>query len=470
MIQLVSFGTVCFLLGVAFVYAQVSQTHVISGGVYPGAPAYTVWFDGVATYYAKNAYGVLSFSGANAANVINDAIAATVYVNPNFGGVVELSAQIFYIDKSINLTTGVSLKGQGSDTTYLYTQGFPADGIMINVGANHRVTIEGLRLYSNAVNTTAIWAGDPDPAANAYQNTYKDLFIWNTEIGIDQGRHSDTGDYDSTYIDIRTNNVTYPFVLVSSGTTIINPRLDTPMANGRCMVFDKADGYPVGAAVNVFGGVIGASEYALEIINAQEIAFYGTWFESSTDGLVDVDSSGILYSLSFFGGRASVDAGAPYMMDFSNYDPTNGGAVVHLSNFIIEGTSITLNQVPLTSQENLIGDETGNETILTYYAPGDASFLEISGWIQVENYVGGNIYFTVDYYDRLNTSQTVNLQTLNEAGAAAVPVAAAGEFFVSSGSLYVFGGSTVTIKIVCTGAVNLEYDAAASLTLKRPEL
>lgn len=80
---IISICLTSFLLGAVFVNAQVvSQTHIISAGVYPGAPSYTVWTDNAGNYYAKNSYGVLTYSTTNASYLFNSlqATGTTFYI------------------------------------------------------------------------------------------------------------------------------------------------------------------------------------------------------------------------------------------------------------------------------------------------------------------------------------------------------------------------------------------------------
>jgi len=59
---------------IQIVYASPLSTFYLSGGVYPQG-FYTVWNEG-STYYAKNRYGFLEFSGTNASQVVNSCIDA----------------------------------------------------------------------------------------------------------------------------------------------------------------------------------------------------------------------------------------------------------------------------------------------------------------------------------------------------------------------------------------------------------
>lgn len=56
--------------------ATPSSTFVIESGVYPGAPAYTVWQEG-SNFFAKDVNGEIEFSGANESTVIQNALDAS---------------------------------------------------------------------------------------------------------------------------------------------------------------------------------------------------------------------------------------------------------------------------------------------------------------------------------------------------------------------------------------------------------
>jgi len=60
------------LLGTLIVFAaSPATTFYISGGVYPGAPSYTIWKEG-SNYFAKDDNGQLKFSGTNATEIIQN--------------------------------------------------------------------------------------------------------------------------------------------------------------------------------------------------------------------------------------------------------------------------------------------------------------------------------------------------------------------------------------------------------------
>ena len=76
-LALISIALICSLASgsIMYVVAQGGSTPItITSGIYPGAPTYTLYEDS-GTYYAKNAYGVVT-SSASASTILNSAIQA----------------------------------------------------------------------------------------------------------------------------------------------------------------------------------------------------------------------------------------------------------------------------------------------------------------------------------------------------------------------------------------------------------
>jgi hypothetical protein len=66
------------LVGALIGYAQsLSNTYTISPEVYPEAPSYTVWMEG-SNYFAKDANGIIAFSGTNASQILQNTLNASV--------------------------------------------------------------------------------------------------------------------------------------------------------------------------------------------------------------------------------------------------------------------------------------------------------------------------------------------------------------------------------------------------------
>jgi len=131
---------------VVWVYASPTNTFYISGGVYPQA-SFTVWKEG-STYYAKNAYGQIVYSGTDADVLINNVIS-----NAPEGSEIYLKNADYYIDASVIIDKSLSFIGES-----VYEDGFLAwkgvlnpdlpielGGTVLRVTANNTrgITIQG---------------------------------------------------------------------------------------------------------------------------------------------------------------------------------------------------------------------------------------------------------------------------------------------------------------------------------------
>lgn len=145
----------CLTTG-ALVYAfSPGNYQAIAGGAYPGASAYTIFGDD-GTYYAKNQYGQIVYSGTDAATVINDAIEAcnTLYTASGSANTytVKLLGYIG-ISSTICVLPGVSLD---FDTIKILESN--VDGITYNgTGGTTPDTINGKYImFKNGFSETAI--------------------------------------------------------------------------------------------------------------------------------------------------------------------------------------------------------------------------------------------------------------------------------------------------------------------------
>ena len=95
------------LIGALIGYARsVSSTLTISPGVYPGAPSYTVWMEG-SNYFAKDANGMIAFSGTNASQIISLA---------SVGSTKILISGDIAVSSPIILPSNITIEIQGSLT------------------------------------------------------------------------------------------------------------------------------------------------------------------------------------------------------------------------------------------------------------------------------------------------------------------------------------------------------------------
>jgi len=104
-----TFLAIGLLLGAFATYAATpSSTFTISGGVYPGAPSYTIWEED-SNYFAKNSNGKIEFSGSNASQLLQNAI--------NNGDVIFVKAGTYLFDAVVTLKAGLTLIGEGIGVT-----------------------------------------------------------------------------------------------------------------------------------------------------------------------------------------------------------------------------------------------------------------------------------------------------------------------------------------------------------------
>jgi hypothetical protein len=104
------------LIGAVFAYALTGpQKLTIAAGVYPGSPSFTIWID-AGTTYAKNSYGMISYSSTNASYVLGAAAAASTSPLKVQAGLYNVTATILFI---IN---GTGIIGDGIDKTVFSAQ------------------------------------------------------------------------------------------------------------------------------------------------------------------------------------------------------------------------------------------------------------------------------------------------------------------------------------------------------------
>ena len=182
--------------------ASPSSTFMISGGIYPGAPSYTIWKEG-SNYFAKNSNGELEFSGTNASQVILSANNALTD-----GGVIYLKSGTYQLGTTkLLLSTKVSLIGEGRDyVTLEYTgsdyaiettttgvfsyysrlAGFRVKGTSSGAGGIHffktlYAKIEDV-LVQDFTNGVGIYVDGQDKGA--FWNSLYDIFVFNCSVGL----------------------------------------------------------------------------------------------------------------------------------------------------------------------------------------------------------------------------------------------------------------------------------------------
>ena len=121
---------------IQIVYASPLSTFYLSGGIYPQG-TYTIWREG-STYYAKNAYGSIDYSGSNFTEVVENTFSdVPLYPNDGRGQKIllrSLSNSYYSIDTPINVDKSVSIEGEGSiGSSYATIKSTIENGAIFNV-------------------------------------------------------------------------------------------------------------------------------------------------------------------------------------------------------------------------------------------------------------------------------------------------------------------------------------------------
>jgi hypothetical protein len=115
-----------------------SSTFTIAPGVYPGAPSYTVWREG-SNYFAKDANGLLAYSGTNASQIIQNTIDTL-----DVGSILIKNVNSAYdIDSSIFLKSNVNMLSDGAELTPIGTKYQP----IFVLGETSNIIIKGFYFY-----------------------------------------------------------------------------------------------------------------------------------------------------------------------------------------------------------------------------------------------------------------------------------------------------------------------------------
>lgn len=295
-LSIIALCLISFLLGAAIVSsAPVSQTHIISAGKYPAAPDYTIWSNDDGTYYAKDAYGVLAFTGAEPGALVNSAIQA--------GGVsIEFTTGTFEFTTSIIANKSVSIYGQGYNQTILeLNANLP---YFIYVSHPH-VHISDLYLEGNEHTATAIFMNGYDvDTLGVLRSVIKGNYIthfFNYSIWLD-GEPADTKIIDNR-------------VLENHYGILINSASDNEISNNE-----------IGATIS--GPCLSLSSSAHNIISQNFIYMAGYNYSSGsyTAAYAGIQTSAARYE-QISNNRLNDNGGEGIQLFNSNYTTITGGYI-----------------------------------------------------------------------------------------------------------------------------------------------
>jgi len=138
-----------------YTFAQTpSSTFVISGGVYSGAPSFTIWREG-SNYFAKDANGQLRYSGTNASNIIQNCLDTTGVAG---GGLIFIRQDEYVLDTTIIIRyKRLTLIGENGGGTNLTLANSVNDDMFFMNQSNSATffQLRDLRLNGNRDNNNA---------------------------------------------------------------------------------------------------------------------------------------------------------------------------------------------------------------------------------------------------------------------------------------------------------------------------
>jgi len=157
---------------IQIVYASPLSTLYLSGGVYPQGH-YTIWHEG-STYYAKNRFGYLEFSGTNASKVVNDCIDAFRSDEGAYGyeaGIIHFVNGYYIFDSPIIVNKpNVIIEGEGRATELRPSGVTPPESIILVYTPTTAVTNTHATVIRNLIFYNPNWATKNSTIAIHYHN------------------------------------------------------------------------------------------------------------------------------------------------------------------------------------------------------------------------------------------------------------------------------------------------------------
>jgi parallel beta-helix repeat protein len=119
---------------------------VMSGGVYPGAPSFTVWGE-AGTYYAKNQYGAISFASTNISLLTEQIRVAIPY-----GGIVKYLKGTYALSHSYYVGDNTVIEGEGTSTIFTLANTVNAPVFISHdwVSTNYGLEIKNIQINGNS--------------------------------------------------------------------------------------------------------------------------------------------------------------------------------------------------------------------------------------------------------------------------------------------------------------------------------
>ena len=211
------------------------------------------------------------------------------------GGNVYLPAGAYSIAKTIVKPAKVSIIGENMWSTQLVWIG-AADNAMIDTSneALWGTSVENIFFLkaNSAEKITAILGGSTLQKYNSAIGTFKNLVFSGLYCGISGDAEPDgVGIFDCNFENVFASDCYYGLHLYGSGNTIVHPRIATCEA-GLVLDYLNSESFD---GVHVIGGIFASNKTDILIPNKDGIRpcnFVGTWFETSTEGIIKVSNPG----------------------------------------------------------------------------------------------------------------------------------------------------------------------------------
>jgi hypothetical protein len=325
-------GFLCALIlsvTVFMVYAQTLTTMTLTHGIYPSASAFTVFQNG-ATYYAKNSYGSISYSGANPTIVVNAILTAGSGLMR-----IRFSVGTFVFPTSVNLDVNddsVAFEGESYGASTILQCGADNEILFNAVGTTgdriQYVSFSNLQIDGgNYANTTGIYSYKGTGWALNNVQFYR---LYRHGFEIAEGYDFRTWNLWFKYCGSLTLNTTALLLTDSADQTTATVHIDNSQFEGN---------YNGDIEINSANG--GGKVLGIKVTN--------TKFHAITEP----DRSFLIKPAILIGSIAATDGGVWLQFDTLSFEHYRKGAI-----WVYRGSIITIN--------NLMFDDLGNATTTTF--------------------------------------------------------------------------------------------------------